>query len=196
MREIREIQEGELDEFLRITTEAFPGMNGATPDDRAAMLERMKRVMNEPTAHFFGVFDDGQLVGVMRLYDFTMKLHSTRTLVGGVGGVAVDLLHKKEHVAADIIAFYHNYYRNKGAALTSLYPFRPDFYKRMGYGFGAKMNRYAFKAAALPPGKGKSHVDFLMADDKADLAACYDRFLEQTNGLFELPLHVLDNMFA
>jgi predicted acetyltransferase len=39
----------------------------------------------------------------MRLYDFTMKLLSTRTLVGGLGSVAVDLLHKKEKVARDMI---------------------------------------------------------------------------------------------
>lgn len=195
MRVIREIDESELGELLRITVEAFPGMNVAAQQDRGPLLERLKGIMRQPIVHFFGVFDDEEMVGAMRCYDFTMKLRSTRTLMGGVGGVAVDLRHKKEHIAADMLAFYHDYYRDKGAALTALYSFRPDFYKRMGYGFGTKMNRYMFKAEALPRG-GKDNLEFLTADDKADLAACYDRFVERSNGLIEMPPHVLDSLFS
>lgn len=196
MREIREIEESELGEFLRITLEAFPGMNAAAHQDQGPLLDRLKKIMNEPIVHFFGVFDDGKMVGVMRTYDFTMKLRSVRTLVGGVGGVAVDLRHKKEHVAADMIAHFHDYYCQKGAAMTALYPFRPDFYKRMGYGFGTKMNRYAFKAGALADGSNKAHVDFLTVEDKEDVRACYDRLVDRTNGLIEMPPHVLDSIFT
>jgi predicted acetyltransferase len=196
MREIREIDESELGEMLRITTEAFPGFYPGPLGDRSPMLERLDQIRQQPIVHFFGVFDDGRMVAVMRCYDFTAKLRSTRTLVGGVGGVAVDLRHKKEHIAADMINFYHDYYRNKGAALTALYPFRPDFYKRMGYGFGTKMNRYAFRPDALPGGGSKANVDFLSNADKADLNACYDRFVERSSGLFELPPHMLDNLFS
>ena len=34
----------------------------------------------------------GEMLGVMRLYDFMMQLRSTRTLIGGVGGVCELLL--------------------------------------------------------------------------------------------------------
>ena len=46
----------------------------------------------------FGLFEDGQMRGIMRWYDFTMNFFGAQTLVGGIGGVAVDLLHKKEKV--------------------------------------------------------------------------------------------------
>ena len=150
MRTIREIHEDELDELIRITVEAFPGMKVESRADRDRMRERLVKVMNEPIVHFFGVFEGAAMLGVMRCYDFTMKLRETRALVGGLGGVAVDLRHKKEHVAADMVRFYLDYYRQKGAALTALYPFRPDFYHRMGFGYGVKMNRYSFRPDALP----------------------------------------------
>lgn len=144
MRAIREVREDELSELARITIEAFPGMKVESQEARDRMMERLVKVMKEPIVHFFGVYDDEEMVGVMRCYDFTMKLHGTRMLVGGLGGVAVDLRHKKEHVAADMVRYYLDFYRRKGAALTALYPFRPDFYRRMGFGYGVKMNRYSF----------------------------------------------------
>jgi len=196
MRSIREVQESELNELARITIDAFPGMKVEGQDARDRMLERLARVMREPVVHFFGAFEGERMVGVMRCYDFTMKLHGARLLVGGVGGVAVDLRHKKERVAADMIRFYLDYYRRKNAALTALYPFRPDFYRRMGFGYGVKLNRYSFAPSSLPAGGEGQRVDFLSAADRAGVAACYERFLERTNGLFQMPPHVLDALFA
>lgn len=196
MRSIREVQDNELDELARITIEAFPGMKVDSQEARDRMLERLAKVKKEPIVHFFGVFEEGRMIGVMRCYDFTMKLHGTRTLVGGVGGVAVDLRHKKEHVAADMIRYYLDYYRRKDAALVALYPFRPDFYRRMGFGYGVKLNRYSFTPASLPAGGERYRVDYLTAADRDALAACYDRHLERTNGLIQMAPHMLDALFA
>lgn len=196
MRTIREVHESELSEFMRVTTEAFPGMKVVTPEEKDRLMERLQKVRQEPIVHFFGVWEGRDMVGVMRFYDFTMKLHNTRALVGGTGGVAVDLRHKKEHIAAEIINFFIDYYLEKGACLVALYPFRPDFYRQMGFGYGVKMNRYCFPAQALPPGGMKTNVDFLGMEDKQEVHDCYDRFLERTNGLIELPPHVLESLFT
>jgi predicted acetyltransferase len=176
MRTIREVEESELEELLRITVEAFPGMKVSGPEERARMLERLARVMKEPIVHFFGVYEGGRLIGVMRFYDFTMR-------------------HKKERVAADMIRFFLDYYRDKGAALTALYPFRPDFYHRMGFGFGVKLNRYSFRPDVLPA-RPKARVEFLTTEDKAAVGDCYERFRRRTNGLLQLPPHVLDSLFT
>ncbi len=196
MREVREITKAELPEFLRITSEAFPGMRVVTDDDHQRMQDRLRRIMDEPIVHFLALFEDGEMVGVMRTYDFTMKLRSVRTLVGGLGGVAVDLRHKREHVAFDMVQHFHGMYRAKGACLTALYPFRPDFYRQMGYGFGTRMNRYELDPASLPHGGRKDEIVYLDVADKDALHACYDRLVERTNGLIELPPHVLDGLFS
>lgn len=196
MRTIRAVREDELDELARITIEAFPGMKVDSQEARERMIERLAKVMKEPIVHFFGVYEDERMAGVMRCYDFTMKVRDSRQLVGGLGAVAVDLRYKKEHMAADMVRFYLDRYRAKGAALAALYPFRPDFYHRMGFGFGVKMNRYSFRPADLPAGGVGARVEYLTAADRDDLAACYDRYLDRTNGLIELPPHVLDALFA
>ena len=196
MRTIRELDEDELGELMRITEQAFPGMKVGGTAEREAILERLRRVQQGGFSHFYGVFEAAQMVGVMRNYDFTMKLHETRTLVGGVGGVAVDLRHKKERVAADMIAHFLRVYVDKGAALTALYPFRPDFYRRMGFGYGVKLNRYSFRPDALPTGRPRARVEYLTAADREAVRACYDRFMERTNGLLALLPHVLDNLFT
>jgi predicted acetyltransferase len=127
MRTIREIKEVELDEFVRISAEAYPGIKLNTNEERQRFRERLQQRLAYPDMTLWGLFEAEEMLGIMRLYDFTMKLRSTRTLIGGVGGVAVELRHKKEKVAADMIRFFLRHYREKGACLTALYPFRPDF---------------------------------------------------------------------
>ncbi len=196
MRTIREIREDELDEFVRISAEAYPGIKLNSKEERQRFRERLQERMKYPDMTLWGLFEAEQMLGIMRFYDFTMKLRSTRTLIGGVGGVAVDLRHKKEKVAADMLRFFHNHYRQKGACLTALYPFRPDFYKQMGYGYGTKMNHYTINPASLPRPQEKLAVDYLGPADREEYVACYTRYLERTNGLFEMPTAVVDAAFT
>lgn len=185
MREIRIITADDLDAFVNLTANAYPGIELTTVEKKQRFKERLQSVQADSRVHLVGLFQAGKLLGGMRLYDFTMQLLSTKVLVGGVGGVAVDLLHKKEKVAYDMLQFFLHYYREKGAGLTALYPFRPDFYKKMGYGYGTKMQRYYIKPASLPGGGDKTVVARLNRADKDALAACYARYLARTNGLFE-----------
>lgn len=185
MREIRPITAAELDDFVTLSANAYPGINLFSASSRERFRTRMEQMAEEPAVQLVGLFAYGQMLGAMRLFDFTMKLLSTKTLVGGVGGVAVDLLHKKEKVAYDMVQYFLHHYRDRGACLTALYPFRPDFYKRMGFGYGTKMNHYRVRPQSLPRGAGRAHVSFLTEADREALAACYGRYLEQTNGLME-----------
>lgn len=185
MREIRLIQPEELDAFVDLSANAYPGIELTTAAKKRRFKERVQAMQEDKRVHLYGLFEDGKLKGGMRLFDFTMQLLSTKVLIGGVGGVAVDLLHKKEKVAYDMLQFFLHHYRQKGASLTALYPFRPDFYKQMGYGYGTKMQRYAIKPASLPADGDKRVVVRLNRADEDALAACYTRYLARTNGLFE-----------
>lgn len=201
MREIRQIGEPELDEFVRITAEAYPGMKVTTAEDKQKLRERLAVVDADPVCDFFALFEGDEMQGIMRFYHFTMNLLSVKTLCGGVGGVAVDLRHKKKKIARDMILYFLRYYRKKGACLTALYPFRPDFYKQMGFGWGAKMSQYRFKPGGLRPNslwataENQAHVAFLTEEDKEAMQACYGRLLDRTNGLFEFPSYVWDGLF-
>lgn len=187
--------EAEWDRYTTIAMNAYPGVRVTDAAGRQRMKERGQKMQADPIISVMGLFEADEMRGIMRLYDFTMKLHGTEMLVGGVGGVGVDLLHKKEHVAYDMIQFFQAHYQEKGAALVALYPFRPDFYKQMGYGYGRKLNQYRIQPAALPDGK-RQNVTALDAAHRQPLADCYARIMEASSGLMAQFDYELDSIFS
>jgi predicted acetyltransferase len=181
---IRTLTEDDLEEAIRISTEAYPGNPRFTPTARLAERERLVEQMERPGQSLWGLERDEKLLGIMKLYDFTMNFGGTPVPVGGLGGVAVDLLHKKEKVARDMIDFYLRHYRQRGTYWAALYPFRPDFYRRMGFGWGTKSNSYEIRPVGFPGRGDKSRLRFLTEEDAPAVAACYQRAYERTHGYF------------
>jgi len=177
------IDDPRLERLVDIWTRAYTGMNAFSPEARQRYVEGLRRLDEEPGVSLWAAERDGELVGAMRLFDFTMRIRSAEGLVGGVGMVAVDLLHKKEGVARDLIVAYLAHYRARGATMAILHPFRPDFYRRMGFGYGTKMNQYRLTPATLPAHGARKRVRDLGLVDADALIACYDRVQACTNGL-------------
>lgn len=196
MREIRRIAAHEFLEFARISANAYPGFPVRTDDELQRMAERFREQDQNPGQPLYGLFDAGTLLGGMEFYEYTMNLHGAQTLVEGVGGVAVDLAHKKEHVARDMLRFFLDYAKEKGAVLTLLYPFRPDFYKDMGFGYGTKLNEYRIRPASLPKGPSKQHIGWLSANEKPLMLACYQRCQARTHGLIQRSEADLSRFFS
>jgi predicted acetyltransferase len=77
---------------------------------------------------------------------------------------------------------YHDYYLERGAPFALLWPFRPDFYRKMGYGYGRKMNKYAVRPDDLPRGS-REHVDYMGKDDIDALYECFNRYARANHGM-------------
>lgn len=186
MSVVRLLEDAEIEEYSRIALDAFPAMySDLGEEQRKDWIERMKKMQREKgDVQYYGCFRDGKLVGGMRLHDFKMTLHETQTLVGGMGNMCVDLLHRREHAAKELIEFLHRHYRECGATMTTLYPFRPDFYRGMGYGYGRKMNQYRFRPSDLPLGS-KEHVSYMDDSDRKLLHECFNRYAHPTHGMIE-----------
>ncbi|MEM8530515.1 MAG: GNAT family N-acetyltransferase [Chloroflexota bacterium] len=196
MSHIQRIPETDLEAFIQIITNAYPGLDLSTDEKRQTFLQRLIDVQqNAEDSQLYGLYRDNKLVGGMRLFDFMMTLFETPTLVGGVGLVAVDLLHKKEKVAKEMIAFFLQHYRERGACMTALYPFRLDFYKQMGFGYGPKMNQYRLPPNRLPKGPSKAHIDFLNKDDQQHMLECYNRYTRVTHGMMERSIKIFNALF-
>lgn len=181
---VRPLDESEWDALIAITAHAYPAMKLHTESDRAHVREQMAQRAADPAMHYYGLFRDGDLLGGMTLLDFDMTLYETRALVGGVGTIAVHPLHKKEKVARDLVVAYLQQYRDRGATLGALYPFRPDFYGAMGFGYGTKLNGYRIAPSALRASGDKRHVRLMEPSDRDALAACYERYTARTHGMF------------
>lgn len=173
------VSEQDFQEFAKTYVNAYPGIG--TPADQ--MAQRLYEVATgDEASTFTGVYEASTLVGGMRLIDFKMNYHGTMITAGGVGGVAVDLLHKKKGIAKDLISYYLDYYAQKGSALAFLYPFRPDFYYKMGFGYGTKMNQYSFLPSSLPKGKFSGELVYLGAQDTPLIQDFYERLTRHKHG--------------
>lgn len=184
MSDIKRLSAQHFDTLTHIWSTAYPGAKISTEEERERFKERALRLHEEdPTANFYGLFRDGRLLGIMCLYDFSMNFLGARIPAGGVGQVAVDLLHKKEHVAREMMSYFLHHYRERGAPIALLYPFRPDFYARMGFAYGPKMSQYRVEPAAFPRGPSKAGVRYLGPEDRHAIVDCYNRFAQQTHGM-------------
>ncbi|VAW35000.1 hypothetical protein MNBD_CHLOROFLEXI01-730 [hydrothermal vent metagenome] len=195
-RVIRPLQsEAEWEQYVTIAINAYPGVPASGDAARRRYKERGQQMDVDPIIHIYGLFEVDEMLGIMRLYDFRMNLHNSNILVGGIGGVGVNLLHKKERVAYDMMQFFLAHYREKGAALAALYPFRPDFYRQMGFGYGRKMNQYRIHPASLPNGR-RQNVTFLDASHKQAFNDCYNRVMQVSNGLMAHSDFALEMVFT
>jgi predicted acetyltransferase len=149
--EIRKLHDEDIQSYVSIISNAYPEFNFRTSEDKEKLKNRLLKIQNEDLGiSFYGFFKDEKMLGGMRLHDFVMNYDGIDMAAGGVGLLAVDLCHKKEKVAKELITGFIEHYRNRGANIVLLYPFRPDFYKKMGFGYGSKINQYRVKPCDLP----------------------------------------------
>ena len=183
MEEIRPVTIEEVSEVVRITAMAYPGSNLLASENAQRFSERVRDTLeNDPNVSFHGCYRNDQLIGIMKWHDLSMNVHGTQMLTGGIGMVAVDLLHKKEKVAKTMLEGFLGSYRERGVSLVSLYPFRVDFYKQMGFGVGTKINQYRIKPSSLPF-SSKDKIIYLGMENREEMLACYHRIVRQTHGM-------------
>ncbi|RDU38331.1 GNAT family N-acetyltransferase [Neobacillus piezotolerans] len=181
---IRKLAGDEFLDFAYIAIQAFPANKENTPEYKQKLAANLRRIHEESgTIEFYGLFRDRKLLGGMRLHTFEMNLFGKIVPAGGVGLVAVDLLHKKEKVAKELIGHFIRYSREKGASMALLYPFRPDFYKKMGFGYGTKMNQYRIRPDSFPSNGSKEGLAVLGEADKEKIRECYNRYAKKTHGM-------------
>ncbi len=196
MSDVRRIPEHDYDALATIITNAYPTFKLTTPEARERFKQRTAaREASDPTQRLYGLYRDDVLLGSMSIHSYTMNMRGYMLLARGVGMVAVDLAHKKEHVARDLIRFFIENSRADEAPIALLYPFRPDFYKQMGFGYGTKQNQYHVVPSALPAAGRRDRVGFLTSDDREAVRACFNRYTTRTHGMIEKSAPEVDHLF-
>jgi predicted acetyltransferase len=180
---IRALTADEAPAAARILINADPSWRVNSDEERNQSLAWMVGRIAASGDTIYGLFREERLLGVTRLLRLRMNVRDAQVLTGGVSIVAVDLAHKKEKVAHDLMRFCLNRCRAEGMPLAALYPFRPDFYRRMGFGYGAPSTQYAVAPDSLPNTGDKTHVRLLIEDDTAAMRDSYARVQARTHGL-------------
>jgi predicted N-acetyltransferase YhbS len=171
--------------LARMLVDAYPIMHVDSTDAFERYVESLREGSAYAEARLVIAERDGALAGAMRLYDYEMNVRGLDALAGGLGSVAVSAPHKRRGVARAMVAWYIDDYRRRGAPFAALYPFRPDFYRALGFGYGTPMQRYRFAPATLQAGGARGTVRLLGEADLDALIACTERVRASTNGLIK-----------
>lgn len=184
MNKIRKLEQAELTSFMELAINSYPVFEIKSPEQKQQLLERMIRAENEGfTSGYYGLFREHNLLGGMRFFNFMMNVYGKIMLTGGIGLVAVDLLHKKEKVARDMLAYFIRHYAGLNSPMVILHAFRIDFYRKMGFGIGTTRRLYEFKPGDLLTNGDKSKVKFIAPEEFPDVEECYFRRCESRHGM-------------
>lgn len=129
------------------------------------------------------------LVGACKVYRMTEFIGGVAMPMMGLAAVAVTPSHRRRGLAARLCVGAIEAAVERGDIISALYPFRPDYYRRLGWGLVGALHEYRFhtRALALPegdrPAGGASRVRRgELERDAAAIAACYRRVAERSNG--------------
>lgn len=180
---IKQIAEEDYPAFAKISLRAYPTAYKAS---KTALQDIIKGLKDHESAYdmtYIGAYIDDQLVGGMRYYTFEMNFHGTMISAAGIGSVAVDLLHKKQHVAQKLIDFADQRSKDLAIPLMTLYPFRPSFYKSFGYGYGSPLHHYKLAPANFHDFKVHEGLSYLDEVDFAPIESCYMTYVNNHHGM-------------
>lgn len=166
----------------RLLADAYPIMRLTNADGLARQAATVRDGLALPGTASVIAERDGAVVGAMRLYDYVMNVHGRDAPAGGVGSVAVARDHKRRGIARALIAWYLDAYRRRGAPFAVLHPFRFDFYRALGFGYGTPVRRYRLAPHTLRDAGARGTVRILDENDLDALLACHERVRATTHG--------------
>ena len=196
--EIRFVLPEEVEQLKRNVLTAFPSK---TPD---SLLRNMESELRQPDeGRYLGCFDDnGTLIGSILMMDFTLNVRGVMMPMGAAAYVSTNFLHKKEHIARNLLRVLMGYYCKLGTPVGCLHPFNPAFYRKMGYGHCMEAYFYMPKASAIRSFGKKSDLSYAEAADREEILDYYRAYAARTNGatvhhymdphrIFDMPYVVL-----
>lgn len=193
---IKKLDYADYSQYIDITAKAYPGMKMSSFAEKERVLKIIKeRVKSRSGVQVYGAFLNGKLAGGSIYYEFKMNFRGRIINMAGIGMVAVSLLNKKEHIAKNIIESFCVFFRDKKYPMASLYPFSPDFYRKMGFGYGQSFNHYELKPEIFENYNEKSHLFLAKKSDAKNLYKCYDEFFKENHGLYAKTLAGFKNAF-
>ncbi len=185
-REVKEIPPELIEDYLTIYLNAYPAFKNIGDEGRKKYRARILHSMaNDKNINFYGLYEDGKLVANMKLIDFKMNAFGVMQKACGLMALAVHPMYKKRGVARDMVRFFEKYTKETGCIVAMLLPFRMDFYRNMGYGYGTKLEEYHIPTTSLPACEDTSKIAFLGSEDVPEILKLHSQFASYNHGLLE-----------
>lgn len=188
---IRTAREQDVDALLAIHFAVFPDGRG-----REA---RRRNFCDNPR----GALEDlhvaevgGRVVAHGFLFGMETWIGGRPVGVGGVASIGVAPEARRAGIAHALIAHLLQKMKARGTPLSMLYPFRHDFYRKLGWGLTSAMHRYRLRPAALPLYPERGRVRPGEPSDIGALRRCYERSTTRGTGLLSRSEAVWQAMLA
>ncbi len=122
---------------------------------------------------------DGEIVAYLVLYPLHAYVRGEKLPVTGVGSVAVSPEHRRRGVGDALIRAALRDMRQRGDALSMLYSFRGDFYRRFGWGLVETPAMLSVPPALLPASDEARRVRRLRMPDRPLVQELYERHVRE-----------------
>lgn len=178
---VRELEHKDLSEFWDIVVMA--GGDGYFPEHKEGRIKWFSRIMDEcKDVTYYGGFNKGVLRGCMAVTTRKINIRQTMVSLVGIGMVNTDMLHKKEKVCKALMEYSIQLSSELGTNMLFLSPFRPDFYKKMGFGYGTTLYRYKIRPSWFRDKGNKNTLSYMKSDNMHEFMDCYSRIFMTTHG--------------
>ncbi len=122
---------------------------------------------------------DGEIVASLVLYPLHAYVRGEKLPVTGIGSVAVSPEHRRRGIGEALVRASLREMRQRGDAMSMLYSFRGDFYRRFGWGLVETPVMYSLPPAVLPASDEAKRVRRLRMPDRPLVQELYDQFARE-----------------
>lgn len=188
---LRAATRNDIRDVAEVWLHAFPG--------ERSLAERMHVLETG------GVFDGiesvsvaeagNRLAGAYKLYPLTQHIGGAALPMAGLAAVAVAPWARRRGVARVLCEHALRRARERSDVLSVLYPFRPDFYERLGWGTVGELHSFRFRPEHLRASGGHD-VQLARDDDLGFVKDCYARAANRSNGLIDRPAQLWRRILA
>lgn len=184
-RIIRKLTPADMAGYMEIYLNAYPAGKDLSEDCYDKYAARHTQSMEEfDHVTYYGLFEGEQMAAAMKLIDFDINLYGKMRKATGLMALGVHPLHKKKGIAREMVQFFENYTKESGATVALLLPFRMDFYRKLGYGCGTRMDEYHIPTGQLPKADKDAiaKLRYMGTGDIDKVLDCHKAFVEKNHG--------------
>lgn len=183
---IRKATLSDVDILTQMGCESFP--SGFSYEERRTLyLEHPRRRLEEDV---LVAEEDNKIVAALSGIPYEVWLGGVKLPMLGLAGVANSLESRRQGYASKLCTEAIKRGREQGYVISVLYPFRFDFYRKLGWGAVGELIEYRINASSIPNYETRKNVRRFVEDDLTKLSECYQRFVEKNNCLAERSLVV------
>lgn len=190
MRTIRNVGPESIDQYMEVYLNSYPAFKSLDDDCYAHYEEKtLLDMTTDPDVDFVGMFEDEKMIAIMKVVHFRINLFGRMQSAYGLMSLGVHPLYKKQHAALEMVREFERRAAAEGTLLTLLLPFRMDFYRGMGYGYGTRMDEYRIPVASLPKAVKDTgrrfELELVGKDAVPEMVDCYNAVCADNHGALQ-----------